>query len=111
MSKLTTVAFKCNESDHERLKQRAAKAGCTVSAFVHGLVSTAINDDGQVSSAQTTTSTLSDATQHRMAEGVFLLCSLSRLLFDGKNMNPSVFDEAEKRALEILEETQSRYVD
>ena len=102
-SKLATVAFKCNESESEQLKDLAAAANCTVSKFVHDLVINAINKGRSESSLRGPAFqlVLSPKLQEHFVQGIVL----SNLLTQKKmtdNGEKELFMQASARATEIV---------
>lgn len=103
-SKLTTVAFKCNEEESERLKDMAATAGCSVSKFVHDLVIDAINREslGSSSGKLDFPLILPAKLQEHFVQGIILsnLLTQKRMIDNGKE---DLFRQASARATEIVQ--------
>ena len=75
-TRVTTVAFKCQEAEHQAIKEMAAAAGCSVSKFVRDTVLRAIEHEAGGSRSLADTDrplVLSAKTQDKLVRGLFML--------------------------------------
>ncbi|MEX0503921.1 hypothetical protein AB3X55_10035 [Alphaproteobacteria bacterium LSUCC0719] len=86
------------------IEEAASNAGKPKSHFVLDAVLSVIREDALAQPVPTVV--LTEETQIRMAEGVFLLCALAKREHSTDDTDSSLFEAADARAVEICRETQ-----
>lgn len=112
-NKLTTVAFKCKEDEHQIIRDMAADAGCSVSKFVRDMVLRTIENetDGDHSlsvndGVNNRPLVLSAETQDKLVRGLFMLIVDRHLELKNEGRDEYLADIL-KRAQELFNETQT----
>ena len=111
-NKLTTVAFKCHESEHRAIRDMAAAAGCSVSKFVRNAVLRAVDDRTKGDrlsvddAAQDRPLVLTPATQDKLVRGLFMLIIDRHLQLKDEGREEHLADIL-KRAQALFDEAQT----
>lgn len=108
-NKLTTVAFKCHENEHQAIRDMAATTGCSVSKFVRDTILKAIDDKVKCvdDAAEDKPLILTPATQNKLVRGLFMLI-IDRHLQLKNEGHEAYLTDILKRAQELFDEVQTR---